>query len=190
MYVLCLWLVTIQLYLLAGCAAAEPLGVLPGDPNGPALAPARDGSPIRTDSLVYTLRRNHGTYDAYALAVYVNRSRKPVAYARCMPEDGGPMFDIVRAEPDTARAFVGGVWACVGGVPTGKVAPGDSLIVPVRLGSTDSPAADPPITIAQRIGLFRITFALCARPSADSDACKQLPIEQRRSNVFRIAPPR
>ncbi len=137
---------------------------------------------------MYRLRRGGGFFNAHAIAAYVNRDAGPVHFARCMPEHTGPMYDIVRADTGT-WSFVGEVWGCVGGVPTGTVAPGDSLVVRVALGGSESSNADPPITMAERTGLFRIVFAFCAGATADSVDCVPTPEEHRRSNVFRIAPP-
>jgi hypothetical protein len=143
-----------------------------------------------TDASIYTLTRVDGGYEAEALAVYTNSTGRPVYYARCKPESSRPMYGVRRTGPDsTAPAFVGGVWACVGGVPTGRVDPGETLSARVWLGSWDSPEAQPPITDAMRAGRFRIVFALCTSHVDDSDGCEPLPAAAAESNAFEIRLP-
>jgi len=140
-----------------------------------------------TDAAVYTLAREDGGYAATALATYTNSTGRPVYYRRCTRESTGPMYGLRRTgEDSTARSFVLAVWACVGGVPTGRVLPGGSLSARVSLGSTDSPQAQPPITPEERVGQFRIEFALCAQHADDSDDCEALPQSARESNAFEL----
>jgi hypothetical protein len=97
------------------------------------------------------------------------------------------MYGVRRTgEDSTARSFVLAVWACVGGVPTGRIPPGGSLSARVSLGSTDSPHAQPPIAPEERVGRYRIEFALCAQPAGDSDDCEALPQAARESNAFEV----
>jgi hypothetical protein len=160
------------------------------DEQHEVVAPTAHVSPaVTTDSAAYTLRKVAGGYDAVAHAVYVNRTGGPVYYARCDPRSTGPMYGLRRVVPDTGFSFVGGAWACVGGVPTGMLSAGDSITVDVWLGSTDSPAAQPPITMGQRIGRFKILLELCDRPLADSDDCKLVGEDARSSNEFDLKPP-
>lgn len=149
--------------------------------------PARDDSPIQTDALVYRLRRIPGGYDATAIASYTNRTGQPVYFARCDPTSTLPIHFVVREPPDETPSVVGAVWACVGGVPTGVIAPDSGVTVEVWLGSLDSPNAQPPIRPEERVGLFRIVFQLHHVPGVDPDAETLLPLEERRSNVFRIS---
>lgn len=182
-----LWLVLAGLLLLMVWWGSQPTapwrtGVQPGF--------SHDDSPVQTDALTYRLVRQAGHYEARAVARYTNRTGAAVHYARCRRDSTGPIFWIVRAEPDQDPGhFVGSPWACVGGVPTGTLAPGATLEVEVWLGSTESPAANPPITMADRTGLFRILLELCTSPQKESDDCVPVPDAQRRSNPFRILPP-
>lgn len=152
--------------------------------------PARDDSPVQTDSLVYTLRSRPSVYEAEAVAHYVNRTGRPVYFAQCIGREPLARHSIVPVEPRQRRPVLGVVWACAGGNPPGVVAPGDSLLVRVWLGSMESPHANPPITMADRTGCFRILLHLSHSPSEDSDALELLPEEQRRSNIFCVHPPR
>jgi hypothetical protein len=168
--------VTVML-MASGVAAAEP------------PVPPRDDSPVQTDSLEYTLQHRPSIFDAQAVARYVNRTGQPVHFARCRSEDPLPLYEIRREGPGERTSIIGFARGCVGAVPTGVVAPGDSLVVPVWLGSAESPYANPPVTMAHRTGCFRILLALVEAPAADSDFVRMLPDERRRSNVFCIRPP-
>lgn len=171
-----------------------PLAVLvalacatPGEPEFGVHYSA--GSPVQTDSVDYTLVRVPGGYQAMARAVYVNRTSRAMYFARCTADHNGPMFHLRRASSAATISVVGDAWACVGGVPTGRLPAGDSVIVHVGLGSWDSPHADPPITMLMRTGVFRVVLQLCRDYAADSSSCRGLPIEQRWSNPFRVNPP-
>jgi hypothetical protein len=96
----------------------------------------------------------------------------------------------IRREPDSGvPAFIGAAWACVGGVPAGRLEPGASIKREVWLGSSLSPNAHPPLTIEQRTGTFRILLSLCEQASDDSGDCRLLPETERQSNVFEVLPP-
>jgi hypothetical protein len=168
--------------LVAGlaCSATD---VDPEDFSLPPGAPA----PVTTDAAVYALTKVDGGYDAEAQATYTNPTDRIVFYKRCVRESTGPIYNVRRTGPDSMMsAFVGSVWACVGGVPTGRIRPRETLTARVWLGSTDSPQAEPPITPAQRIGRFRIEFELCTEYAGDSDECVPLPAGARESNAFEV----
>lgn len=150
-----------------------------------APAPERDNSPLQTESLVYNLRGYFGAYEADATVVYVNRTASPVFYAPCTGGSPLPDLDIVRAGNDTTPHVIGAGCAGVGLMATRSVAPGDSLVFSVFLGSGQRPVVD----MTHRTGLFRILMHLCTQYDVESDNCILLPVEQRRSNVFRVAPP-
>ncbi len=142
---------------------------------------------MQTDSLVYHLRELPDRFDAYAIAVYTNRTGDFVYFARCTPEATVPITRLRRTGPDSTVGILGGIdWACVGGVPTGTVPPGGTLETRVWLGSLKSPYAVPPDRAEQRIGRFRIEFRLCARAATDSDECQNVPREARQSNEFDV----
>jgi hypothetical protein len=97
------------------------------------------------------------------------------------------MFGMSRTGADsTRRFFVDWAWACVGGVPTGVIAPGDSVTVRAPFGSVDQPNMQPPLQAEELVGLFRIYLHLCAKYDSDSDECELLPASERRSNAFLV----
>lgn len=153
-----------------------------------ASAPSRDGAPVQTDATVYQLRRTTGGYEATAVATYVNQTGAAVYYARCgVGAYSGPIFGYRRTGPDSARTlFTDTGWACVGGVPTGTIAPGDSVTVRVRLGAFDQRNMTPPLQAGDIVGQMRVDLELCARYSEDSDACDRLPQAARQSNAFDV----
>jgi hypothetical protein len=168
--------------VVAGCAAERITTA-----SVPGARPPWDASPVQTDSLIYHLRRTPGEFSAYVSAVYRNTTADPVYFARCNPAATGPMFWSRRTGPDSTRSFfTDWGWACVGGVPTGTLMPGDSLIVSVRFGSVDQPMMQPPLQPDELVGDFRVQLLLCVRPEQDSDHCSPSPQAQRSSNAFSV----
>lgn len=170
--------------LLAALACAEPTETVVPDPD----LPTRDQSPMQTDQLTYQLVRGESEFRTIVRAKYVNTTGAPVYYARCLSNSTGPMFHRARTGPDSTRRFFtdSDTWACVGGVPTGVIAPGDSVEVTVPFGSFDQPRMQPPLEPEDMVGLFRVYLSLCETFEADSDDCRPSPAAQRRSNAFLI----
>lgn len=168
-------------FLGSGCVAAPETTPISGGP------PARDDSPVQTDSLVYHLQRLPSEYRAHVIASFTNRTGSPVYFARCSRNSATPMFGIRRTGVDsTKRLFSDFVWACVGGVPTGEIAPGGTTSVRVPVGSVDQSAMQPPLQPQQLVGLMRVTLVLCRKYSGDSDNCDAVSDAQRRSNAFLV----
>ena len=159
--------------------------------NTDATAPTalvRDTSPLQTDALSYTLVRGPREYTTTVTATFVNTTGAPVYYRRCGIASTSPMFDLRLTGPDSTRTdvFTGVAWACVGGVPTGSLTPGEQVTIRVPFGGPDQPRAQPPITPERYTGRFRILLGLCVRYEADSDACERVPDRARQSNAFEI----
>src|SRR5262245_30877478 len=149
--------------------------------------PPWDASPVQTDSLIYHLRRTPGEFRAYVKAVYRNTTADPVYFPRCNAASTAPMFRGRRTGPDSTRSFfTDWGWACVGGVPTGTLLPGDSAVVSVPFGSVDQPMMQPPLQPDELVGDFRVELFLCVRPETDSDHCVWSPQAQRSSNAFTV----
>jgi hypothetical protein len=147
----------------------------------------RDDSPVQTDAVVYTLRREPGAWRARVLATYRNTTGSPVFFARCMPNGTHPTFSLRRTGADSTRPlFVDWAWACVGGVPTGSIGPGGELTVRVLLGSLDQRQMQPPLQREWLIGRMRVELRLCQHFVADSDDCDLVPQAERQSNVFEV----
>lgn len=173
-------LLGIGLGMIVACNTSD-LG--PGNPENA-------GPPIETDASVYRLARIPGGYSAVAVATYRNSTGRPVFYQRCFMESVEPLYGVRRTGSDsTASTVVGPGWGCVGGVPTGRVVPNQSLTITVNLSSYDSPNAQPPVTPAERIGRYRVEFMLCADFEEESGACRLLPQAERESNAFDLLAP-
>lgn len=171
-----------------GCSetATAPTDVLPALVLEDGV-PARDASPIQTDSTVYRLVRLPGEYRTYVTATYRNTTGGPVHYARCDSRSTGPIFGVGRTGPDSTRLYMQGIaWGCVGGVPTGTIANGESVIIRIPVGSGDQPNMLPALKPEDLIGLLRVNLALCKARVADSDYCEALPASQRQSNAFLV----
>ncbi len=171
----------------AASIAALAVALAACEANSTAPVSLRDDSPLQTDSLAYALRRLPGEYRAYVQATYVNRGAQPVYFARCATHWTTPMFYISRTGSDSKRRFFHDwAWACVGGVPTGVLQPGQSLRVRAPFGSIDQPSMYPPLKPEDLVGEFRIFLELCTQYEADSDNCKRRHPLERRSNAFLV----
>jgi hypothetical protein len=102
-----------------------------------------------------------------------------------MPGDPTPGYDLRRVGPDPSiPTALEPVWACVGGVPMGRMDAGTTLTVNVPLGSLDSPLANPPITPEQRVGTFRASVTLCRR---NDENCSLADRVQAETEPFDVA---
>ena len=161
-------------------------------PDTIVTIPSWDTSPIQTDSDVYTLERVSnawgGAWRAYPIAIYRNTTNAPIHFARCTSSSTLPMWIVRRTGADSTRRLFGDhAWACVGGVPTGSIAPGDAVLVRVILGTVDQPDMQPPLQLEWLIGQMRVELWLCRGAVADSDDCVEpLPQAERQSNAFEV----
>ena len=146
--------------------------------------------PVATDAAVYTLLPTPAGHRAAAVATYTNTTGRTVYFRRCMPEDTNPMFRFRRTGADsTAPWSIGVVWACVGGVSTGRVLPGASLTLTVGLGSPGLPFHQPPADPQEGVGHFRLELDLCAEAADDPEDCIELPQPAKESNAFEVRYP-
>jgi len=169
--------------LLAGTGAcAVRVSAVPTEAK-----PPWDSSAVQTDSLIYHLRRRADEYRAYATATLRNTTTSPIYFAQCNINTVSPMFGIRRTGADsTRRYFQEWDWACTGGVPTGTLNPGDSIVVRVPLGSVDQPTMQPALQPGDIVGELRIELTLCAQFETESGRCALLPQAQRSSNAFSV----
>ena len=151
------------------------------------VGPPRGNEPVQMDATAYRLHFDDGLYEAGGVARYTNTGTTDIHYKRCRGDSDGPMYGIRRESE--GRSFIGHAWLCVGGVPTGRIGPGETIEVPVWLGSTESPNASPPILMEHRTGFFRVVLELCEEAVDDSDDCTLLPEHERWSNLFEVLPP-
>lgn len=162
------------------------------------LAPvvARDGSPVQTDSLAYTFKRElvelhpdewRGAWRAYVLATYRNSGAATAYFRRCTWQDSTPVFYFRRTGADSLRElFSDHGWLCTGGVPTGSIPRGEAVSVQVVLGSVDQLQMQPPYQLGWLVGVLRVEFELCRSYASRSEDCELLPQAERQSNAFEV----
>jgi hypothetical protein len=153
------------------------------------LAPvvSHDDSPVQTDSLAYTLRRDSVGWWAYVAATYRNVDTGAVYFVRCTSKDSLPTFSVRRTGADSTRMLLAGrVWNCPGGAATGSLPPGAAITVRVWVGSADQPRMQPPFQRGWLVGLMRVELDLCRSFATASADCDPLPQAERQSNAFEV----
>lgn len=150
--------------------------------------PQYRGAYAVTDSTTYQATSISGGIGGSIRVTYTNHDPTPIYFARCFPGDATPIYDVVRAGPDSLVPLeLGRVWACVGGASTGTLAAGDSFTVTIDLSTFDD--AGHPVPIAQRTGSMQVVFRLCWRYRKESDECEPAVPGIAESNVFTLLPP-
>lgn len=174
---------TTTLFMALGIVACS-------DSTSPPASPPTPRNPsLQTDRLEYVLTEFPFVWETELVVTYENKNPRTVYLPGCLPEGTvEPQYDFVRAEPDTGRVFFTKAWACVGGVPALPIAPGTARVDTVVFVSSDSPGAQPPVQPHERVGLMRVIYRIygSTTPEGEADWGDPLPIENRRSNVFRI----
>ena len=150
--------------------------------------PQYRGNYAVTDSTTYQATAITGGIGESIRVTYTNHDATPVYFARCFPGDATPMYDVVRAGPDSLVPLeLGRVWACVGGASTGTLAAGDSVTVTIDLSTFDD--AGHPVPIEQRTGSMQVVIRLCSRYRKESGDCEPDVTGTGESNVFSLLPP-
>ena len=150
--------------------------------------PQYRGAYALTDSATYQATQTTDGIAASVRVTYTNHDPTPIYFARCFPDDATPMYEVVRAGPDSLVPLaLERMWGCVGGASTGTIAPGDSFTVAIDLSTFDDPAH--PVPIEQRTGSMQVVFGLCWRYRRDSAECEAADRDVMVSNVFTVAPP-
>lgn len=177
------WCVAVLLAMLASSACVM-------DPSLPSARADSDPS-IRTDAPVYALQYQPGIYTVRIRAEYTNRTGRTVYLHRHCGYGDRPHRHLVRADADVTPIWLN-EGACIS-LPL-------RLPIPVRAGetygdefelvSTESPHAQPPITMGQRTGVFQLVYDVQRTNRVDGwGGVDLLPLEQRVSNAFRVEPP-
>lgn len=167
---------------LVGCN--QPPRVAPQPPQPPPLPLLeRQGEPVQSDQLVYSLSSDGGALEVRVLATYTNNSHKHVYFERCDQNSTGPIHWVEQILPERGKlTFIPIAWGCGGGVEHGVVAPGGTLQVE-NLFTLKSPV---PMNPEERWARFRFELRLFSEPSTNDAWAGELPPEQRRSNIFEI----
>lgn len=166
---------------VAGAACAADL----------SLGPADGDRPIRTDAAEYELRYQPGMYTLHMRAEYTNRTGKTVYLHRQCGYSDRPHRHLVRADTDSAPIWLGAGFCITQPLRAPiPVAPGETYADEFQMWSTESPNAQPPITMAQRTGTFRLVYHVQRTDRVEGwEGVDLLPLEQRVSNVFQVKPP-
>jgi hypothetical protein len=161
-----------------------------GDSGWPDVVndPGLVGPQVHTDSTQYQMTAVTGGISESVRVVYTNVLQRPVYFERCFPGDSRPMYDVVRAGPDSLTPLeLRYVWGCVGGAPTGAVMPGATVSFDLDLTTFDDPHT--PVSITERSGSMQIVLRLCSGHRPESGDCDLLDRSYRESNLFTLIPP-
>jgi len=169
--------------VLVGCTAdsAAPNDVLPD---------AAD-APWQTDQRVYTLSYQPGLFSVTVRAEYTNKTATAVYLHRVCGYGNEPSHYLIRADDREARVWLG-VQSCITGQPRPPIpiGVGETYSQDFTLYSTESPGANPPITMATRTGRFRLIFEVQSTDRVGGwQGVDLLPESERVSNTFAVVPP-
>jgi hypothetical protein len=168
---------------LVGCAVSEGSLRARGAGSGVAVSTDRQQYRLAYEPGMYSLDLSATILNLSADTVYV-RAREcgplGVPMANIFPTDRVPS-QIHLEEPicqmPEARDFI-------------SLPPNDSLQHEIRLFSSESPYAEPPITMAMRTGSFQVQYFIYVADADDGARTRLLPQTERTSNRFTIRPPR
>lgn len=160
------------------------------DPFGTRAPTNLASDAIRTDAAVYALKYQPGIYTVRIRAEYTNRTGSTVYLHRRCGYGDKPHRNLIRSGSDTTS-----IWLNEGVCITRplrspiSVQPGDSYSDEFELVSTESPHAQPPITMAMRTGAFQLVYHVQRSNRVEGwGGVDLLPLAHRISNVFRVQP--
>ena len=167
------------LALLPALACGEPAGLGGEDVD------------IRTDLTTYKLQYTPGLFWVEMSVTYTNFSSRAVYLHRTCGYGGEPQRELQRIDDSGSPIWLG-VNVCITQplrLPI-EVLAGSTYIDEFTLHSTESPNANPPITMDQRTGTFRLEYFIQSENRVEGwSAVSLLPLHQRLSNSFRVLPP-
>jgi hypothetical protein len=160
--------------------------------EGPtALEVADDEALLRTDRTAYVLEYEPELFWVDLTVTYRNPRSRPVYFHRRCGYGDEPHRQLIRSDSSGADIKLGGSGCTTGTLkPPIEVGPGETFVDEVRLYSTLSPGANPPITMDQRTGTFRLVYFIQTDNRVEGwEAVALLPEGQRVSNSFQVTPP-
>ncbi len=171
---------TLSLAVLVG-------GVACGDPTGLGSEDVE----LHTDRTTYRLQYQPGIYSVEMTVTYTNRRSQPVYFHRTCGYGHEPHRELRRADDSTTPIWLG-LGVCITQplrlpieVPVGASYEDQFVLV-----STESPNANPPITMDQRTGTFRLEYFIQTENRVEGwSAVALVPLKERLSNRFRVVPP-
>jgi hypothetical protein len=166
----------------------------------PALCTAGCGEPaafsagdvdIRTDRTTYQLQQQPGSYQIDLAVTLVNRTSSTLYLHRTCGSGEEPQRVVGRVDNSGSRVELG-VIACITAplrLPI-TLGPGATYIDQFALYSGESPNANPPITMDQRTGIFRLEYFIQSENRVEGwNPVALLPESLRLSNSFRVEAP-
>jgi len=146
---------------------------------------------VSTDAVEYRLEVVPGGYLLELNVAVTNLSSRTIFLHRQCGSGDEPERTLRREEGDGTPVRLG-VIPCVSGSLREPIplSPGESLLQQLSLLSAESPNQQPPVTMEQRTGRFRIAYHV-QRTSrvAGWEAVDALPVENTQSEVFEVLPP-
>lgn len=166
--------------LLSSCGALDTLG-LKSD-RAPALA----GAPIQTDSAVYHVRTSEYAYELTIGLTYRNTSGGTAYISTCK----APVPPVLEKWEDGkwVTAFAPVVLMCLG--PPVVIEAGEAYAYTYRVLASHQPNTYPQFEVAEIPGRYRLVWHILGTWTPDGPEAglgKELPLEYRISNSFRIA---
>jgi hypothetical protein len=156
---------------------------------GPSLLEVADEDvELRTDRASYTLEYTTGMYWLDLTVTYVNRRPVAVYFHRECGSGNEPHRVVRRVDDSGVDAELGQVVCITQELrPPIEVGPGETYVDRVMLHSLLSPGANPPITMAERTGTFRLEYFIQGDGRVDGwEPVALLPEARRVSNSFRV----
>jgi hypothetical protein len=171
--------------MVAAAALACGDGAGPGDEGREV-----DLTPLQTDRTDYFLSYtpDMGIYWLDMTVTFTNRGSGWLYLHRTCGHGDAPQRVVRRVDDSGARTWLGDV-TCITAVlrlPI-PVGPGETFVDRFTLYSTESPNANPPITMDQRTGTFRLEYFIQTENRVEGWAAVALVPEARRvTNAFRV----
>lgn len=159
---------------------------LAGCPLTPNHMEETEATPIRTDRTEYFASHVAGVgqldrdehHQFTVLARYHNRTSAPVYLNQC----GGVVYHVLPKNPRDEDSAYNRGWRCPGTEPI-EVLPGEVRLDSIRLGGPNAYTSTGGEKIGRLEGHFRLVYEIGTCPEVSR--CL-IPIEERRSNAFRV----
>ena len=165
--------------IVSSCGALDVLGLASDEP------PTLSDAPIQTDSSIYHFRT---TEHEHALTIglsYTNPTGSSVYIPTCHVPNPPVLEKWENGEWVTAYAPV--VWLCLG--PPVIIGAGDVYRYTYRVSATRRPNTLPRLAVTQIPGTYRLVWHMLGTwtpHGSEPGLGKELPLEHRVSNTFRI----
>lgn len=165
---------------LSSCGALDVLGLRRGEP------PSLSGAPIQTDSTVYHLRTTENAHELTIRLNYTNPTGSPVYIPTCHTPHP-PVLEKWQGDK-WVTAYSPVVLLCLG--PPVVIGAGEVYAYTYRVSASRRPNTLPRFAVAEIPGTYRLVWHILdtwTPQGSEPGLGRELPLEQRVSNTFRIA---